>query len=420
MKIGFFTDSYYPQINGVTISVDNFAQQLRKKGHRVYIFAPKIKNFTDKDKDVLRLASYRVLASEPEVRFPLLIPNKKLREMLSTELDLVHAHGNGAFSFLGYEVAQAKGIPFIMTFHSLHTKYTHYIFNGRLVKPGMVSAGLRVFGNLCQGVLTPSEKMKKELVSYGVKKKIEVLPNFIDLDKFKVAQENYFLHDYLKVEQSHPLILSVGRLGIEKNFEFVIKVFAKLIKKKYPVANLNQPYLVFVGQGPQKDNLIKLATDLGVGEQVFFTGSIDNNLMPQVYQSARVFVFASTTETQGLCVLEAIAAHLPVVVVNDSAFTDMVVGGKNGYLLPLKQNEFLAKIDLLLKNPQLSKSFAQFSSQIIETNFSPSSLTEKLIAFYESVLTSYDKDQRILSRLVNKKALLKLLRIDQLRERLFS
>lgn len=420
MKIGFFTDTYYPQINGVTISVDNFAQELRKRGHQVYIFAPKIKNYNDKDKDVFRLSSFKVIDSEPEARFPILIPTKKLREMFATQLDLVHAHGNGAFSFLGYEVAQAKGIPFVMTFHTLHTKYTHYFLNGRLVKPRMVSAGLRVFGNLCQGVITPSEKMKEELNRYGVKKKIEVIPNFIALDKFKQVKKSSFLYDFLKVDMAHPLILSVGRLGKEKNFEFIVKVFAKLTKKNYPKEGANQPYLVFVGQGPQKDNLIKLANSLGVGKKVFFTGSIDNNLMPQVYQSAAVFVFASKTETQGLCVLEAIASGLPAVVVEDSAFSNIVTGGKNGYLLPLKQNEFVTKIDLLLKDPQLSKSFASFSSRIIETNFSPEKLTEKLLTFYSQTLSSYDKNQRILSRLVNRKALLKLLRVDQLRERLFS
>jgi len=196
MKIGYFTDTYYPQLNGVTISVGQFAQMLRKQGHTVYIFAPKIKDYNDNEGDIFRIRSVKIISSEPEVMMPLLLPEASMRKIFNLDLDIVHAHGNGPFSFLGYQVAKAKNIPFVMTFHNLHTKYTHYIFNGKVIKPRMVAAGLRVFGNICNSVIVPSEKMRREIQRFGVKKPIFVVPNFVDMSRFGYAEKGY-LHTML-------------------------------------------------------------------------------------------------------------------------------------------------------------------------------------------------------------------------------
>ena len=91
MKIAIFTDTYFPQLNGVPISIDNFTRVLRRKGHKVYIYAPKIKNFKDSDEDVNRLSSVKIISSEPEVRVPIPMPNKIYRQMLLKDFDLVHA-----------------------------------------------------------------------------------------------------------------------------------------------------------------------------------------------------------------------------------------------------------------------------------------------------------------------------------------
>src|SRR3989344_2212013 len=263
MKIAFFTDTYYPQINGVTVSIENYARSLRKRGHTVYIFAPKLKGYGDTDEYVQRLTSLKILSSEPEARIPVLIPNSSLRRLFRLNFDIVHAHGNGVFSFLGYEVSRVKGTPFIMTFHTLHTKYTHYILKGRLLRPGMVASGLRVFANLCDSVITPSAKMEQELRAYGVRKPIYVVPNFIQASAFEGVEKGY-LHKLLGLGTSERLILTVGRLGKEKNFDFVIKVFAQVAKKQAAA------HLVVVGNGPEKRSLVKLSQELKIASNVHF------------------------------------------------------------------------------------------------------------------------------------------------------
>ena len=138
MKIAFFTDTYHPSLNGVTVSLDHFTKELEEKGHKVVIYAPKVKGYKDKSKNVIRISSLKVLSSEPEVRLPIPTSASVIKEIAKEDFDLIHAHGNGAFSFLGYQVARIKGVPYILTFHNLHTKYTHYFLKGKI--------GTRCFG----------------------------------------------------------------------------------------------------------------------------------------------------------------------------------------------------------------------------------------------------------------------------------
>lgn len=381
MKIAFFTDTYYPDLNGVTVSVSNFAKELRKKGHKVYIFAPKIEGkHKDKDKNLIRLPSFKILSKvEPQIYTPTIWPNKEFREMFTEDFDIIHAHGNGPYSLLGYSIGKIKRIPFVMTFHTIHTHYTHYIFNGKIITPKMVSMGLKTFAHRCSLVITPSEKMKKELLSYGVKKQIHVIPNFLEGERFKKNKKGY-LHKLLNLPKETPIILTVGRIGKEKNIDFILKVFKEVCKKDI------KSHLVIVGRGPESDNLITLSKKLGIEKRVHFTGGIDYEFMPLVYKDATIFVFASYTETQGVCVLEASASGIPLVINNDGAFKGMVDDGVNGYILPLNITRFSEKIIKLLKDKGLRDKMGNKAEMIAEKNFDAAKITTELTNIYTKLL----------------------------------
>lgn len=381
MKIAFFTDTYYPDLNGVTVSVSNFAKELRKKGHKVYIFAPKIEGkHKDKDKNLIRLPSFKILSKvEPQIYTPTIWPNKEFREMFTEDFDIIHAHGNGPYSLLGYSIGKIKRIPFVMTFHTIHTHYTHYIFNGKIITPRMVSMGLKTFAHRCSLVITPSEKMKKELLSYGVKKQIHVIPNFLEGDRFKKNKKGY-LHKLLNLPKETPIILTVGRIGKEKNIDFILKVFREVCKTD------TKSHLVVVGRGPESDNLITLSKKLGIEKRVHFTGGIDYEFMPLVYKDATLFVFASYTETQGVCVLEASASGIPLVINNDGAFKGMVDDGVNGYILPLNISKFSEKIVKLLEDKDLRDKMGRKAEIIAEKNFDASKITTELINIYNKIV----------------------------------
>lgn len=411
MKIAFFTDTYYPQLNGITISVDNFSKELRKQGHTVYIFAPKIKKHKRKDVDLTNLSSIKLLSAESPIYLPMPTSYKEYSKIFRLEFDLIHAHGNGAFSLLGYQVARMKNIPFVLTFHTLLTKYTHYFLKGRVLKPKMVEAGLRMFANLCDGIITPSQKMKDELIRYGVKKPIHVIPNFVEKDDKTKIQKNY-LHKKVGLQSDVPIILSVGRLGQEKNFKFVLEAFHELVQTD------EISHLVIVGHGEDSNHLKKYAAEMGLGQRVHFTGKINKKYMPSVYMDAMLFVFASVSEVHPLVTLEACAAGLPLIVAKDAAFDGVVIDNHNGYQLPLQKKIFAEKLQLLLDDKQLRKEMGRQSNKIIDRNFPPEHLAEMLIEVYDTVLAAKPKT-RTLQRL-NSAAVRKLKQTTRFLDRIFK
>lgn len=411
MKIGIFTDTYYPQLNGVTTSIDNFTKELRSLGHTVYIFAPKIKGYTDTDKQVFRMPSFKVLSSEPEIHFPLPTVNKSLREIYRHDFDIVHAHGNGAFSLIGIQVARMKGVPYILTFHTLHAQYTHYILNGKVVKPRMVAAAFRILGNRCDGVVTPSEKMKRELIKYGVKKQIEVVPNFINSAPFHLKKNN-FLQERLQLPKNARVLLSVGRIGKEKNFEFLISMFKKLALVE------KNSHLVIVGRGTHLEKLKKAAGKL-LDKRIHFPGLIVSEEMPRVYTSADMFVFSSTSEVHPMVVLEAAAAGLPFVMVNDLAFKNILIDGENGYALPLDKDKFIEKIKKLLGDSDLRREFGENSRKIIKKNFDGKVVAKRLVTFYELICGEYDPRIKFIRR-INKATMRRVIRATQMLNRFLS
>ncbi len=409
MKIAMVTDTYYPQLNGVSVSVDNFSSELKALGHEVTIIAPKIGKYKDKKANIIRLPSLKILSSaEPALHIPFPIPDKNFREFYHLDFDIVHAHGNGAFSLLAYQLARMKNIPYVLTFHTVLTEYTHYILNGKIIKPSMIATGLKFFANRCDGIITPSEKMKLALNSYGVKKSISVIPNILLEKNFKKEKSNY-LRKRFSIPKESKILLSVGRLGKEKNFTFIIEVFEQLSKKD---KNSN---LVIVGPGPEKQKLQNLVIDKKLENRIHFTGKVQRNLMSKVYGSSDIFIFASTTEAQGLVVLEAAAAGLPLITVDDLAFKNVVVNNVNGYTSPLDIKIFVDKLLYLIKNEKLMNEMGEESLKIVPKNFSAEIYTKKLIKLYESlILKQKSKTSKIKkSYLLSKKALRKLILVKR-------
>lgn len=406
MKIAFFTDTYFPQLNGVTVSVDNFSKELQKKGHTVYIFAPKIRGYTGQNNNVYRVNSFKVVDSQPEIRVPILIPNRNLRQIFKLGFDIVHAHGNGPFSVLGYQTAIVKRIPFVLTFHTIQTKYAHYFLNGKIIRPRTIAAGLRIFASVCDGVVVPSNKMRKELIGYGIKKDIKILPSFIETSRFQRNEKGY-LHKKLNIPETHKILLSVGRLGKEKSFDFLIEMF------EYVVKNEPQTHLVIVGQGQEELNLRKLVKKLALEKSVHFTGKLDNKVVPSSYSDADIFVFASSSETQGLTVLEAAASGLPLVVVDDPAFSNIALENRNALKSPLNQKIFALSVIRLLSQPEMRKKFGENSVKIVAENFQSGRLTEELLDYYEKIIQSRKNRKRIFRKIVERKPLIYLLKATE-------
>jgi len=390
MNIAFFTDTYFPQMNGVVISIDHFVKKLRKRGHTVYIFAPAIEGYKDHDKYVIRLKSITAINTKPALLLPLLRPDNEYKKMFSVSFDIVHAHGNGAFSLLGYQVARMRNVPFLLTFHTMFTQYAHYAKG--LISPAIIEQTMKVFGNICDTVLTPSIKMKKELLRYGVQKPVHVLPNFIHFSEFD-HQKKSFLRTKYRIPKETPILLSVGRLGREKNFDFIVTMFSRLVKTRPDI------HLVLIGYGPEEERLRERIKKLGLDDKITITGMLKRADIPKAYADSDIFVFASKSETQGIIVLEAAAAGLPVVIVKDAAYTGMIEDGKSGYETILSTKLFVEKILYLLDHVDKRKAFGDYGKKLVRANFNEDVLTTRLFSIYQETIENYKTKQPMVARL---------------------
>ncbi len=393
MKIGFFTETYLPSLNGVSVSLAYEKKKLEKLGHQVYVFAPKIPGEYHDDDTITRLSSMKVLNSEPVQKVVLPVPNSTLRKTFRVGLDVVHAHGGGFFSFLGYQLALAKGYPFVLTYHTYLEKYSHYFFlKNEAVTSRVAVNGSKVVCNLADIVIVPSKKMKTILHKYGVTKKIVVVPNPIDTEKFRQVEKGFF-KKHLGIAEDKIILLTVCRLGKEKNLDFLIKSFKK-ISTKAPEA-----IFVIVGDGPEKDHLAALVKKLKLTDKVILTGFLAAEQMPEVYSASDIFLFASTSETQGMIIPEAAACGLPLVVVKDEAYSEALKNGVNGYETAGNMNDFSEKVLELVENKDKRLAFGQASQEIIAENFDPEKIIKDLLAVYHEAIQIRKEAPRVSNRL---------------------
>lgn len=384
MKIGFFTDSYLPMRNGVVTSVEDCAKALEARGHEVYIIAPDHPRYKNNKANVYPLPSVKLFA--PEYRMALPIPEKVLLNILQIDFDIIHGHAGGSVSLLGREIARYRNIPYVFTYHTFWNKYTHYIFEGKIVRPKTMEIASRLFGNICDFIIAPTQRVKKDLLFYGVTRPIHVLPSGIILEKYRDVPKG-FLRKKLNIDEKKKILLYVGRLGKEKSLSFLIESF-KIIHRQDP-----QTVFVLVGTGTERKGLKDLVAELQLEESVYFMGSVSHANIQKTYADASIFLFASQTETQGLVILEALASGIPVVTIKDEAFTNVMQDGKNGYMVKNDPAEFAKKVVTLLKDEALRNQLSEGALQSV-AKFSIQTTAQYLEGLYKKLIEKKNKNSK--------------------------
>lgn len=376
MKIGFFTDGYLPQPNGVATSVSAWAKELEKLGHEVYIIAPKYKNYQDNSDRIIRLPSLKIL-NKPDIRLGFPLSAKSISKIYKLKLDVIHGLSGGTISTLGLMVARAKKVPFVFTYYTRWNHFAHYFFNGKIINSKMIEKVSRVFCNRCDGIIVPMTKIKDELISFGVKKPITVIPSGVDIDIFNKKQKS-FLRKKTGIKQGK-ILLYVGRLGKEKSVDFLLRAF-KLIYEEN-----SGTHFVLVGDGPEKDSLKQLAKELNIEKNVYFVGLIDTEIMNKVYSDAEIFVFASTTETQGMVVLEALSSGLPVVAVDDEVYNGIIKDKINGVLVESDTKQFAKACLEILNDSSYREKLSDNASKSMQ-DFSISGSAKSFVELYNRLI----------------------------------
>jgi len=361
LRIGLFTDTYVPQVNGVSISLQLISEGLQKRGHQVTVFAPRFPGYTDDQPGVVRLPSLKYL-NDPPIYVAVLGTPRSTWSLSRKHFDVLHAHSPLTVGLLAYLTASTKNLPLVYTYHTSITDYTHYV--KVIGGTGVIRHAARWFSatstNLGDQIIVPSPKFYRLLLEQKVKKPIRVIPNGIDLSNFKMAKNPGLFRSRLGLKPDVPILLSVGRVDPEKRLDFLIDAFIRIADR------IPEAHLVFAGDGGARKRLEGQATTTKVKDRIHFLGMVNRAELPDLLHDSTVYLSASTTETQGIAVLEAVAAGLSVVAVRDDAFEGMVVDGENGHLTPLDVDAYADTLAKLVTDPKRLARYGKRSYELSE------------------------------------------------------
>lgn len=374
VRVGVFSDSYLPRISGVVRSVEALVTELRRQGHQVSIFAPAYPGYRDADPDVVRFRSVRA-PGIPD--FPLAIPvaRRFTAGLRARRLSVIHTHSPFLMGTAALFAARRLGLPLVFTHHTMYSEYVHYvpIVSQRFSRDVVTRYTIR-YCNRCSLVVAPSHAVRNWLLARGVTARVEVLATAgFDLNRFDRLNP-LWVRPRFGIPAGAPLVITVGRLAREKRFDVLLAAFAKAAQGT-PVR------LLVVGGGPEAEALRRAAADRGIARQVVFTGPLDHDLVLDCYAAADLFAFSSPTETQGLVVVEAMAAGLPVAAVGAGGVSEVVSDGLTGLLTGLDAEALGAAIHRLLADEALRCRLAA-AGRAAARAYAIESLTEKLVGLY--------------------------------------
>lgn len=370
LRVAMLTNNYLPFIGGVPISIERLRLGLKALGHQVLVVAPRYRGQGPESGEVIRVGSLLAFGGQREFRLANIFNPKIWRQVGRFKPDIVHAHHPFWLGSLGLWLARRQNIPAVYTYHTRLEHYAHFVpLPGMLFRNLISHYLIKRFANKCDGVIVPTYSAEEYLRILGVRSDIYVQPTGIEFNRFQGIDpgEVANLRRSLGISDEKVLI-SVSRLSTEKNIDFMIEAAASL-KRLSPV-----PFrFLLIGDGNERQRLQQRIAQLQLGDSVTLLGSVPPDEMPAYYKLGDAFLFASKSETQGMVILEAMAASLPVVAVRSSGIDDVVQQGINGFKTAENQEAWQERVLQLLRDDALREKLGanalEFARQFSIDNF---------------------------------------------------
>lgn len=348
MKIAMMTNNYLPYIGGVPISIQRLSEGLRREGHEVTVFAPNYKEQSD-DCNIMRYHSL-IKGIVNGASVPNSFDRRIEREFAKGNFDVIHVHHPMMIGWTAVYLSRKYQIPLVLTYHTRYEQYLHYVKASCF--QSAVPLYMKNFMKFCDMVFAPTPLMQDYLYRIGCEAPVRVLPTgicddsfHVDADKAQVLRRN-LLGDGICNKKY--LFCTVARLAKEKNLEFLFRVLA-VRKKSNGVSDFR---LVLVGEGPEEKHLRKLAVELDLEKEIYFAGRVANEEIKNYCRASDLFLFSSLSETQGIVLLETMAAGTPVLAVRATGVSDIVANGVNGFMTDVSETEFGETLDFVLQSPR--------------------------------------------------------------------
>lgn len=380
MKIAIFTNNYLPNPYGVAQSIESFRRQFEKRGHAVYVFAPRAKGYLDQNPNAFRYPSVDV---NYKISFPLPIPfsSKTSKILNNLELDIIHSQHHTLLGSEASKWAKKKNIPLVFTWHTLFDQYVHFapLVPQKWAARWIVKKAVN-YANAADYVVTPTDSVKEIIKKWGVTNvNLISIPTGVEEETYQGADGSH-IRKKMKIAEDETILLLVSRLTAEKNIDFLFKSVFEVLKKK------EKAKLMVVGGGNLLPRLKLMSKKNGLEKKVLFMGVVDKSRIKDYYAASDIFVYASKSETQGLVVSEAMYMGLPVVAVGATGSKDLVKNKMNGFLVSENENEFALAVENLINNRDLRQEFGAASERIAKEKYTDKICADKMLKVYEEAI----------------------------------
>lgn len=392
MRVGIFTEVYEPYVSGVVTSVKMLKKSLESLGVEVFLVTinmDKMKYEYDEKEHILRVPGIESGIYD-NFMVSSIYPVKCVNRIKKWKLDIIHTHTEGSMGTFGRLLAKQLNIPVVHTYHTMYEDYIYLLTKGYFDKPvKKVLEYVTMFycDKTVSELIVPTKKtydlFKKK---YGMEREVNIIPTGIDIERFDKKrydkQELINLRNKLGIKDNDFVLLLVSRISEEqKNIKFLIDC-QKLINKKYK--NIK---LLIIGDGPDLEYFKKISKD---NNSIIFTGMVPWNEVSKYYQLGNVFVTSSKTETQGLTVIEGMAASLPIICIEDDSFKIAVIDGYNGLFFNNKK-EYINNVYTLYND---RNKYLNMSKQALNSSkqFSVKFYGERILEVYKRAIKNNKKD----------------------------
>lgn len=388
MTIALFSDSYLPTKSGIVTVVVQLQEQLKKLGHRVILVTVETTDeYETYDPDIYRVHSVALgLGTDQFVGIPAMHP--LINYLRDAKVDIIHCHTEFGIGKAGLRAAHILKIPAICTTHTMWTDfYKYYLTFGKLISPRIINGIMKKYYGKFDSLIGVSTKARNYFKSDSMLPQMPsvIIPNAIDKEKFQKEhiseQQKLALRESYGIKPDETMLLFVGRIGEEKRVFELLQVCKNVAKKN------NKIKMIFVGNGPAYEDMLKKAEAEIASKQIIFTGFIEWTKVSEYYESADIFVTTSLSEMHSMTILEAQLSGLPIIVRRDESYLDSVFNGDNGYLTD-SEDEMEERILELAEDKEKRLAFGKRSLEITK-RFTIETHIRKTVKVYEEVLKAY-------------------------------
>lgn len=383
MRILLCTDRYYPAISGVVTSVMTLKKYLEAAGHSVKVLTLSDDLASHVSGDVVYIGSFDANRIYPDVRIKHPVNREYIRRLIEWNPDVIHCNTEFSTFFLAKHIYRACRCPMILTYHTDYEDYVHYLALSRKFGRFLLKKYMGHVSAYMTYLVCPTEKTASLIRDYGIKTPLKIIPTGLDLERFTKDADEAKLDEIRKkysIDPSKPTLVYVGRLGKEKNIVEIVDYLSGYAHKSFQ--------FLIVGDGPDRKEIEAHVEKSEIADRTIFTGMIAQSDIPLYYKLGTLFLSASTSETQGLTYIEAMAAGTPLLCRKDRCLDGVVDDGINGYLFETRE-EFCQKLEQFFTHSESWDVIREKAQERVEEKFGATKFASDMVALYEDAKKNF-------------------------------